>query len=131
MPIEVDKYVKTPLPSWAEEPDYVLHGTGPYGDKVVREQLWMKRIGEGVYELRCVPMFLYGLAYGDLVTRDDGEALRVVEPSGRSAFRVFWSVPCDDREMFERQVGDRNGRVVWYSSRLVGVDAEKGKTDDL
>ena len=131
MPPEVDKDVKTPLPPWAEEPDYVLRGTGFYGDKLVREQLWTKGHGNGTFELRCVPIYLYGMAYGDVVRLGANERLEVVKPSGRATFRAIFSPPPAARDEFEGEVATRGGRVVWFTRDFIAIDAKKGETGAL
>jgi len=122
--LQVDKFVKTPRPAWDEEANYILHGVGPYGDKVVREQLWAKSLGEGRFELRCLPLYLYGFAFGDVITVDAKEHLDVVCPSGRASFRVVFPAPPAEGT-FEREVEVRRGRVVWYTCDFAAVDAKK------
>ena len=72
---------------------------GAYGLDGQYEQLWLRPIGSGVYEVTCIPFCVYGLAFLDRVTlTDDGASLRrIVEPSGRRVLRVLLMESYGDR----------------------------------
>jgi hypothetical protein len=63
------------------------------------EQLWLRPIGSGVYELTCIPFCVYGLAFLDRVTlTDDGHSVcRILEPSGRRVLRILLMEEYGDR----------------------------------
>jgi hypothetical protein len=73
------------------------------------EQIWCRQIAENQFEVCCIPFFLYDLALGDVVeTGLEGEnryvVQRVVNPSGRCCFRVWFgksSTPDSRDEVIE------------------------------
>ncbi len=81
------------------------------------EALWVKELGEGLYEIRNIPFCAYGLNYGDVVfaTADapdlKPEIRSIVRHSGNKTLRLF--IPDDD--------GGMEGQDA-YLSKLVAMD---------
>ena len=89
------------------------------------EQLWAQEIESRRFVICCIPFFLYDIALGDEVVADDYVFDRVVKPSGRFVFRVWYG---DSEDPFvERTVADcllDLGCVSErYSKNLLAVDA--------
>jgi hypothetical protein len=91
------------------------------------EQLWARKTGELLFELCCIPFFVYGSALGDIVETDEGYSLlRVAQPSGRQDFRVWFGNSKADqitRTAIADQLTGIRGLLEWSSPNLLAVDA--------
>ncbi|MFC5286626.1 DUF4265 domain-containing protein [Actinokineospora guangxiensis] len=112
-----------PDPVWRSRADFVIGARLPEGS----EQLWAKQLGEHVFELCCVPFFVYGLALGDVVETDTGyELRRVARRSGRSVFRVWFGdspLSTTDRDRVAADLAEAGALVERSSANLLAVDA--------
>ncbi|WP_326566213.1 DUF4265 domain-containing protein [Amycolatopsis rhabdoformis] len=63
----------------------------PFGFEGEVEQLWLKRLEDGLFEVCCIPFRVYGISLGDIValSPDGTTVARVVGKSGRRVLRVF------------------------------------------
>jgi len=59
------------------------------------ESVWAKKVRPDTYQVRNVPFYVRGIAYGDIVRTRPGEPFPIVdsvsEPSGHSTYRVISS----------------------------------------
>ena len=98
------------------------------------EQLWSRRIGDGLFELCCIPFFAYDLALGDVVRADADYTVRSVEQrSGNGVIRVAIKRPEDDESVHVR-LHDLLGRLEylceWFASGYVAVNVEPERVHD-
>jgi hypothetical protein len=75
----------------------------PPGEPTTAELLWGKSVGDGRYEIENVPVWAYGLAYGDVVeadTREDGRKhfKKLINKGGLLTVRA--AGPRADKEAF-------------------------------
>jgi hypothetical protein len=118
-------------PVFRERADYIIMAR--LEDDLPRkwEQLWAKELGNGRFEICCIPFAVYNLNLGDQVERDEYAVIRdVILPSGHFTFRAWFS---DERSEDElevirddvlRCVSEQLGCLVeWYSAHLFAIDA--------
>jgi len=119
-------------PVWRDRANFIIDANIESGDSPRRyEQLWARKVNGDRFEVCCIPAFAYDLALGDeVITRTEGERLyvvdRVVKPSGRFTFRVWFgdsSTPAVRDEVIER-LGALGALFEWYSQNLLAVDAD-------
>jgi len=118
------------LPVWADRADYLLQADlAEHGLPGLYEQLWARDLGDGQYQLCCLPFFTYGYALGDVVRlrkatgRYDHVLGPVTRPSDRSLLRVAFV----HRERHEDLHGPlaHSGRPhEWRSGGFVAIDIE-------
>lgn len=90
-------------PVWRDRADAIVHARVEHkGAADIRESLWARTLAEGLYEICCVPFFVYDLALGDEVSAasDDAGKLTleaVVKRSGNQTFWVWFEEPYDRR----------------------------------
>jgi hypothetical protein len=97
-------------PVWRERADFIIGA--PLHEEGRAEQLWARRLDEPLlFEICCIPFFLYDVALGDVVQTDaSSELARVVEPSGRFVFRAWFGDPFHPRQEIADQLDDIGGR---------------------
>jgi hypothetical protein len=93
------------------------------------ERLWCKALGEGTFEVCCIPFFIFGLGLGDVIFAravEDGswQMTHVVEHS-RSVAWVEVQSPTTMQTVRERLTRDRVAFEV-QSSRELAVDVPQG-----
>ena len=112
---------------WRERADFIIGASLP--EEARAEQLWVKRLDEPVvFEMCCIPFFLYDVALGDVVQTDASfEFLRVVEPSGRFVFRIWFGDSFHPRQEIADQLSEIGALLEWSSTNLVAVDAAGAK----
>ncbi|WP_255513601.1 DUF4265 domain-containing protein [Homoserinibacter sp. GY 40078] len=94
---------------------------------MAREQLWARQISEVQFELCCIPFFVYDLALGDVVeTAAEGPRKyvisRVVEPSGRYVFRVWFGESIHPPNEVAGSLHMFGALLEWSSRHLLAVD---------
>ncbi len=110
-------------PIWREKADFVIQMPVP-GDTPAFEQLWARRCGEATFEICCIPFFVYDVALGDIVETDgDYIVKRVMEPSGRYVFRVWFGNSFYPRSELESELLELGALLEWSSENLCAVDA--------
>lgn len=77
----------------------------PPGEPTTAELVWGKLVGDNRYEIANVPIWVFGLAYGDVVeadTREDGRRhfKKVLDKGGLLTVRA--AGPGADRDVFDR-----------------------------
>lgn len=120
-------------PVWRERSNFIINAELEEGDLPRRfEQLWVRKLGEDRFEICCIPFFLFDVALGDVVKtapKGDRKYLldRVVEPSGRYVFRVWFgeSFHPSDYKVAE-QLAALGALLEWSSVTLLAVDATDG-----
>ena len=116
-------------PVWRERSNFVINAELPEKDRPRRfEQLFARQIGGDRFEVCCIPFFLYDVALGDVVVtspKDDRKYVvaRVVEPSGRYVFRVWFGESFHPRDEVVEELVGLGSLVEWSSRNLVAVDA--------
>jgi hypothetical protein len=100
-----------------------------YGLDGQYEQLWLRPIGSGVYEVTCIPFCVFGLAFLDRVTlTDDGASVRrILESSGRRVLRILLMESDGDRlravvDGIISIVGSLKLHSEWQGGRHVAID---------
>jgi len=112
-------------PVWRDRANFIIAAelTGTSSD-VKTEQLWARRVDTHQFEICCIPFFVYDLALGDIVETDDAYLVRrVVEPSGRFVFRVWFGESFHPRDEIAAQLVELGAVIEWSSPNLLGVDA--------
>ena len=109
-------------PVWRDRANFIIGAALPEEDRA--EQLWARQVGEGRFEICCIPFFLYNVALGDLVETDaEYNIVRVVEPSGRYVFRAWFGESTHPREEITAQLADLDALMEWSSPNLLAIDA--------
>lgn len=113
-------------PVWRERSDFVINAALPEPDRF--EQLWCRQVGDGRFEVCCIPFFLYDVALGDVVrTAPAGGRTymlaEVLRPSGRFVFRVWFGQSFHPREEIAAALESRGALLEWSSTNLLAVDA--------
>jgi hypothetical protein len=115
-------------PVWRDRADFIIDAPIPDGVSKQYEQLWARRVSTLEFEICCIPFFLYDLSLGDVVgtVPDHGQGYildRVIRPSGRFTFRVFFGHSFRPREEIVEQIRAMGSLVEWSSVNMVAVDA--------
>jgi hypothetical protein len=64
----------------------------PFGLDGQAEQLWLKAVNDGSYEVACIPFATYGIALGDVVVlNDDDYVSEVVRTSWHRTLRLLFT----------------------------------------
>jgi len=109
-------------PVWRDRADFVIGA--PLPEEGRAEQLWARQVGDQRCEICCIPFFLYHVALGDMVETDAGYDLeRVVQPSGRYVFRVWFGNTAHPRQDVADELDGRGAFLEWSSANLLAVDA--------
>lgn len=126
-----------PNPVNRPRPNFMLRAAlDDLGDGDNFEQLWTKRVGEDLFEICCIPFFVYDLALGDVVqaSADSGYVVRsVARRSGNGVVRVAIKCP-DDVEAVHLRHHDLLGRLEyvreWFAPGYVAVSMEPGRSHE-
>jgi len=111
-------------PAWRNRSDFIIAAEIPAGGGTKTEQLWARRIDQYRFEICCIPFFVYDLALGDVVDTDlDHIIQRVVKPSGRYVFRVWFGESFHPRDEIAEQIKGLGSVIEWSSPNLLAVDA--------
>jgi hypothetical protein len=121
----------------SERPDLLVHTAPPpvegadarvlaaaSEDGADVEELWARAVGDGEFEVACVPFFTYGLALGDRVravwTGAAWELVEVLAWSGHLTYRVWFENA--DKRAVERALADLGATLEWSSPNLLAID---------
>lgn len=89
-----------------------------------REQLWARKLGDGRFEVCCVPYLLYDVELGDVITLDeDGMLAEVVERSGRFVFRILLVGKEINRRQLYNDILALGGLQEWRDENFGAVDS--------
>lgn len=117
------KVVVHTAPVLREHSDFMINAAIPPGDGRL-EQLWVRKLGDYQFELCCIPFFLFDVALGDVVETDvDFRLSRVIQPSGRSVFRVWFGESFHPRQQIADELVALGALLEWSSVNLLAVDA--------
>jgi hypothetical protein len=110
-------------PVWRSRSDFIIAATIEGGGDFKTEQIWVRRDGE-LFEICCIPFFIYNLALGDLVSADSEYLITgVVRASGRYVFRVWFGDSPNSRAEVSVRLAEMGSLLEWSSDNLVAVDA--------
>lgn len=113
-----------PEPVWRDRSDFVIAAEIEDGGEVATEQLFVRQLSPYRFELCCIPFFLYDVALADVVETDEDYLVRrVVEPSGRYVFRVWFGETAHPRGEIAEDLGELGALLEWSSVNLLAVDA--------
>jgi hypothetical protein len=112
-------------PAWRERSNFIIvSAIDPSDTDVASEQLWARKVDDLRFEICCIPFFVYDLALGDVVDTDEHYAVkRVVVPSGRFVFRVWFGESFHPRDEVAEELKALGSLVEWSSRNLLAVDA--------
>lgn len=109
-------------PAWRNRANFVIGAPLPEPGRA--EQLWARQISDDRFEICCIPFFLYDIALGDVVATDENhDVVRVVEPSGRYVFRVWFGESAQPPQAIAERLTDLGALLEWSSANLLAVDA--------
>lgn len=116
-------------PVWRERSNFIINAELAEKDRPRRfEQLLAKQVGEDRFEICCIPFFVYDIALGDVVVTSPRGGRKyvvdkVVEPSGRYVFRVWFGESFHPRDKIAAELRALGSMIEWSSSNLLAVDA--------
>jgi hypothetical protein len=91
------------------------------------EQLWARHVEDHLFEICCIPFFVFDVALGDVVeTNARHDIVYVVQRSGRFVFRVWFGQSFHPRQEIADQLSDLGALLEWSSVNLLAVDADGG-----
>jgi hypothetical protein len=126
---DAKEFVVHTEPVWRERSNFIINAELPEKDRPHRfEQLFSRQIGDDLFEICCIPFFLYNVALGDVVVTSpiDGHnhvVKEVVETSGRYVFRVWFGESFQPRDEIAEQLKGLGSQFEWSSRNLLAVDA--------
>jgi hypothetical protein len=124
-------------PAWRDRANFIIHAELPEKDRPKRfEQLWARQLSDDRFEVCCIPFFAFDLALGDVVATASREGRtyvvdRVVEPSGRYVFRVWFGQSFYPRDEIASGLTALGSLIEWSSRNLLAVDAVDGENAQL
>lgn len=111
-------------PIWRDRSNFIIAVEVPGGGERKTEQLWVRQISDHRFEVCCIPFFAYDIALGDVVDTDtDYVVKRVVEPSGRYVYRVWFGESFHPRDEIATGLTSLGSLIEWSSPNLLAVDA--------
>src|SRR6266550_5216238 len=112
-----------PEPVWRERADFII--SAPLLLEEGRaEQLSAWHGEDHLFEICCVPFFVFDVALGDVVeTNARHDSVDVVQRSGRFVFRVWFGESFHPRQEIADQLSDLGALLEWSSDNLLAVDA--------
>jgi uncharacterized protein DUF4265 len=131
------EFVVHPNPVWRERANFIVHAELPEQDRPRRfEQLWARQLVVDRFEVCCIPFFVFNIALGDVVTTSPKGGrkyvvAKVVEPSGRYVFRVWFGQSVEPRDGIADQLKTLGSLIEWSSRNLLAVDAADGEHAQL
>lgn len=123
-------------PAWGGRADTLVLAAVP-GTESEFEDLPSRRISDVVFEVCCVPFHLYDVALGDIVEAvSDGDGgwvlTRVVTPSGRYVFRVFFdSHVLVNRDSVVSYIRPLGALWEWGTENLLAISIDDEKAQQL
>jgi len=118
-----------PEPIWRERSNFIVHAELPEQDLPKRfEQLWARQVTDDTFEVCCIPFFIFDVALGDVVATAPKAGRkyvvdRVVKPSGRYVFRVWFGESFQPRDEIASELKGLGSLIEWSSRNLLAVDA--------
>jgi Domain of unknown function (DUF4265) len=121
-------------PIWGEKANFIIGArlSQDVSETEIRwEQLWSRKISDGIFEICCIPFFVYNISLGDEVRTDAEHWITgVTKPSGHFTFRVWFgdSTNTTIRDEVNSKVEELQCLFEWYSCNLMAIDTP---TDSL
>ena len=116
-------------PVWRNRSDYIVCAElADHAGPRRFEELFAKRIAGDLFEVCCIPFFLFDIALGDVVaTAPKGDldyvVTKVVESSGRYVFRVKFEDASRPRGEIAEELRALGSLIEWFSRSLLALDA--------
>ncbi len=93
------------------------------------EQIWLKAVNDGSYEVACIPFSAYGIALGDVVVlNDDDYVIEVVRNSWHRTLRLLFTPDLPPADL-QKATDEIKTEIIaadllseWNGARLVAVD---------
>jgi hypothetical protein len=118
-------------PAWLDRANFMIFGRLDQNSNesgFAWEQLWSKELGENLFELCCIPFFLYGFALGDIVETRPAYGKRFVisrklQTKGHFTLRVWFQGLPHDNVLEEITVRGCSLERRFKAGRLFSIDA--------
>ena len=118
-------------PAWRYRANFIISGrldSDAVKSGFVWEQLWAKELGENIFELCCIPFFLYGFALGDIVETRPVEQKEFVvaerlKTKGHFTLRIWFQNQVDDNLLELIKSMDCAFERRFKNGQLVSIDA--------
>ncbi len=113
-------------PVWRDRADFIVNA--PLSEENRFEQLWVRRVDDDVFEVCCIPFFLFDVALGDMVQTSPVGDLKyvvsqVVKSSGRWVFRThFEAGQLVHRDAVAQKLVELGASLEWSSKSLLAID---------
>lgn len=114
-------------PVWRDRSNFVIAAeiSSALAD---REQLWAKQLSDDTFEICCIPFFVYDVSLGDVAQTAPAGGRRymvskVIRPSGRFVFRVWFGDSFQPRREIAEQLETLGAVLEWSSPNLLAIDA--------
>jgi hypothetical protein len=125
----VSDFVLHREPVWRNRADYIV--CAELSDQAAPrrfEELFAKRVTAELFEVCCIPFFLFDIALGDVVATApmgdlDYVVTKVVESSGRYVFRVRFDEKSRPRGEIAEELRALGSLIEWFSRNLLALDA--------
>jgi hypothetical protein len=118
-------------PVWRDRADsviYVKDADPSVPGRYYLEQLWARRLEDNHFEICCIPLYVYGLALGDVVAaRPEKSQLEIayefIKPSGQYTLRVWFGDSSDPQAQEEvpRELEQLGCLLEWGRKHLLAV----------
>jgi hypothetical protein len=126
-----EEWVLHSNPAWREKANFIVNAHIPENETNRKyEQLWARQLAPHLFEICCIPFFIYDLALGDFVRTDANYMLHSVEErSGRYTFRAWFgpAANLDDvalqvlLDLITTEIRQLNGSVEQWSRNLIAI----------
>jgi hypothetical protein len=117
-------------PAWRQDANHLLLvDLTEHGLPDRYEQLWVKKLESDLYQVCCIPFFLYGLALGDVVRAEKHRGHSVITElarrNGRSTIRVAANHPHEvaAQGLLHAILEERRPLNEWLRPEYVAIDA--------
>lgn len=120
---EIKKHAQ---PLWRERANYRL--AMKIDDATNEEELWVRKHSDELFEICCVPFFIYDMHLGDIIKivphENKNLVLGVQTPSGHHTFRIwFQTKSVDARETVLEALAEQSCGFEKFDDNLLAVDA--------
>ncbi|MER6571416.1 DUF4265 domain-containing protein [Streptomyces sp. NPDC001093] len=101
----------------------------PFGLDGQVEQLWLRAVNDGSYEVACIPFSTYGIALGDVVVlNDDDYVSEVVRNSSHRTLRLLFTPDLPPADL-QKAADEIKTEIIaadllseWNGARFIAVD---------
>jgi hypothetical protein len=123
-------------PVWSDKQDTVVYAPLEESVDVRWEELPARQVSGTIFEICCIPFFVYDISLGDHVeiisdsTEIDRVVGRVVNTRGHYTFRLWFGEspePTDPGKVIE-EVARCGGDIEWSSKNLLAIDVPAGSS---